>query len=79
MGCTENLRYQWAAPLKPFVAANYHYVSRAPTLLQTFALQNPTVGDYSTVGLRAGIALPNILQVSAFVDNLSDHRGVTTA
>jgi len=76
---SESLRYQWAAPLKPFVAASYHYVSSAPALLQTFTVQNPTVGDYSTVGFRAGIALPNNLQVSAFVDNLSDHRGVTTA
>jgi iron complex outermembrane receptor protein len=69
------LRYQWMdVPLEPFFSLSHRYISRASANLGADYYQ----GDYSLVDVRVGAHVESVT-VTAFVDNVADARGVTTA
>ena len=69
------LRYEWMdLPLQPFFSLSHRYISKASANLGADYYQ----GDYSLVDVRVGAHVKSVM-VTAFVDNVADARGVTTA
>jgi iron complex outermembrane receptor protein len=60
-------------PLSPSLVVSHRYVSAAPVALASISQQ----GDYNTFNARLSITAPHDVQLSLFVNNLNDSRGVT--
>jgi iron complex outermembrane recepter protein len=71
---SETVTYHFDVGHNPYVALTHRFLSGAPS-----AFVDPIpVGDYNTFDLRLGGHFGN-LDVAAYVDNLTDKRGVTAA
>jgi iron complex outermembrane recepter protein len=72
-----SLIYQWLdAPLQPSLVLTQRYISGAPSEFDPPA--QVTQGDYSLYDARTAIHFNNF-SVTAFVENIGNTRGVTTA
>jgi outer membrane receptor protein involved in Fe transport len=76
----ELMTYHWSGAHKPFVTLSHRYVSSA---LSAFSILLATggslpIGDYNVFDARAGLTFGKF-DVSAYVNNIADSRGVTAA
>ncbi len=71
---SETATYHFDFRHAPYIALTHRYLSGAPS-----AFVDPLpVGDYSTLDFRTGATFGNF-DVAAYVDNLTDKRGITAA
>ena len=70
------ISYSWlAAPLTPTFVVSHRYISKAPGIF----LSGLPQGDYNLVDARVSVHFREDIGVTAFVENIGDSRGVTTA
>jgi len=72
---SDAISYQWStAPLQPALLLSHRFISSAPSGVLGETLRQ---GDYHLVDARASVRIDK-LDVTLFVDNIADTRGVTT-
>lgn len=77
---SNQLRYAWDAPSRPFVTVLHRYASSAPAVLQQYAPpgRNAKVGDYHLIDARIGATWQGA-EFALFVDNLTNERASISA
>ena len=75
---SELATYQWNGDHRPYVTVSGRFISGAQSVFAVKGAQSLPIMDYGVFDLRAGFKI-NQYDLSLYVDNVADRRGVTAA